>query len=136
VRARNHRSGRRHSESDPDSARAFAGAGDNASSGRHAEHKAQQLCRQVQRALNLALADGPGAGPLGELFVDQVTAAPDCSHLLVHVIVPPECSIAEALGALRQDAPRLRSHVTMAITRKRAPDLSFVPAMPEQGNDA
>jgi ribosome-binding factor A len=76
------------------------------------------------------LADGPGAGALRELFVDEVTAAPGCGHLLVHVVVPPEYPVAEALSALRQDTPRLRSHVAMAITRKRAPELSFVPAEP------
>jgi ribosome-binding factor A len=67
--------------------------------------------------------------------VDAVTPAPDCGHLLVHIVVPPDCSIAEALGSLRRHAPRLRSHVAMAITRKRAPELSFVPAMPEPGGE-
>ena len=65
--------------------------------------------------------------------VDDVTPAPDCGHLLVHVVVPPECPIAEALRVLRLDTPRLRSQVAMAITRKRAPELSFVPAVPEGG---
>jgi ribosome-binding factor A len=135
VKSRHQRGGRRPSLVDPEFAEAFAGTANRASSRRHAEHKAQQLCRQVQRALNLALADGPGAGAVGELFVDEVTPAPDCGHLLVHVVVPPECPIAEALGALRQDTPRLRSHVAMAITRKRAPELSFVPTAPEGDDD-
>lgn len=68
-----------------------------------------------------------------ELFVDEVTPAPDCAHLLVHVVVPADYSVEEVLRALRQDAPRLRSHVAMAITRKRAPELSFVPAVLEEG---
>ena len=89
------------------------------------------MCRQVQRALNLALAERSADGEITELFVDEVTPAPDCGHLLVHVVVPPDCSIAEALSLLRQDTPRLRSHVAMTITRKRAPELSFVPAIPE-----
>lgn len=135
VKSRHQRGGRRPSLVDPEFADAFAGAADNASSRRHAEHKAQQLCRQVQRALNLALADWPGADVVGDMFVDEVTPAPDCGHLLVHVVVPPECPIAEALSALRQDTPRLRSHVAMAITRKRAPELSFVPTVPEGGDD-
>ena len=61
------------------------------------------------------------------LFVDEVTPAPDCGHLLVHVVVPDNRSIADALSSLRQDAPRLRSEVAMTISRKRAPELSFVP---------
>jgi hypothetical protein len=38
--------------------------------------------------------------------------------------------VNEALSALRRDAPGVRSEVAMAITRKRAPELSFVPAFP------
>jgi ribosome-binding factor A len=135
VKSRHQRGGRRPSLVDPEFADAFAGAADHASSRRHAEHKAQQLCRQVQRALNLALADWPGADVVGDMFIDEVTPAPDCGHLLVHVVVPPECPITEALSALRQDTPRLRSHVAMAITRKRAPELSFVPTVPQRGDD-
>jgi len=37
--------------------------------------------------------------------------------------------------ALRRDAPRLRSEVAAAITRKRAPELSFVPAIAAGGHD-
>ena len=136
VTLRHPRGGRRPSSVDHEFASAFAAASDNVSSRRHAEHKARQLCRQVQRALNLALADGPEAAAIGELFVDDVTPAPDCGHLLVHVVVPPECPIAEALRVLRLDTPRLRSQVAMAITRKRAPELSFVPAVPEGGVNA
>jgi ribosome-binding factor A len=53
----------------------------------------------------------------------------------VHVVVPAQRPVAEALAALRQDAPRLRSEVAAAITRKRAPELSFVPAVPDGGGD-
>ncbi len=138
MKSRQRRGGRRLPEIDPEFARAFAESA-GASSRRHAEHKAQQLCRQVQRALNLALSDTsaiPGIGEPVELFVDEVTPAPDCGHLLVHVVVPAEYSIGEVLRALRQDTPRLRSHVAMAITRKRAPELSFVPVIaPEGGRD-
>jgi ribosome-binding factor A len=43
--------------------------------------------------------------------------------------------VGDALSALRHDAPRLRSEVALAITRKRAPELTFVPAVPDGGND-
>ena len=39
------------------------------------------------------------------------------------------------MNALRRDSPRLRSDVAMAITRKRAPEMMFVPAIPEGGID-
>ena len=121
---------------DPEFAHALGGGiSDRLSSGRQAERKARQFCRQVQRALNLALADRHADDGLNDLFVEDVSPAPDCGHLLVHVVVPADRAVAEALGALRRDAPRLRSEVAAAITRKRAPELSFVPALPEGGED-
>jgi ribosome-binding factor A len=120
---------------DPDFAEALAGirrAG--MPQGRQGERKARQFCRQVQRALNLALADRYEDDGLNELFVDDVTPAPDCGHLLVHVVVPASQSVTDALSGLRQDASRLRSEVAMTISRKRAPELSFVPATPGRGD--
>ena len=118
---------------DPEFAQALGeGTSDRLSPGRQAERKARQFCRQVQRALNLALADWDTGG-LNDLFVEDVSPAPDCGHLLVHVVIPADRPVAEALSALRRDASRLRSEVAMAITRKRAPALSFVPASPDGG---
>jgi ribosome-binding factor A len=105
------------------------------SSGRQGERKARQFCRQVQRALNLALADQHADDGLNDLFVEDVSPAPDCGHLLVHVVIPRNQPVAEALGGLRKAAPRLRSEVAMATARKRAPELSFVPAYPAGGDD-
>ena len=121
---------------DPGFAQALGGGTfDRFSSGRQAERKARQFCRQVQRALNLALADRHSDDGLSNLFVEDVSPAPDCGQLLVHVVVPAQRPEAEALAALRQDAPRLRSEVAATITRKRAPELSFVPAVPDGGGD-
>lgn len=121
---------------DRDFADALNGASSRSlSSGRQGERKALQFCRQVQRALNLALADRHADDGLNDLFVEEVTPAPDCGHLLVHVVIPAGRSVADALGGLRRDAPRLRSEVAMAITRKRAPELSFVPAFAAGGRD-
>jgi ribosome-binding factor A len=121
---------------DPEFAQALGGGtSGRLSSGRQAERKARQFCRQVQRALNLALADRHRDDGLNDLFVADVSPAPDCGHLLVHVVIPAERPVNEALGALRRDAPRLRSEVALAITRKRAPELSFVPALPGGGED-
>jgi ribosome-binding factor A len=120
----------------PDFAEALYGASsDRLSSGRQGERKARQFCRQVQRALNLALADRHADAGMNELFVEEVSPAPDCGHLLVHVVVPADRLVTDALSALRREAPRLRSEVAMAITRKRAPELSFVPAFPDRGED-
>lgn len=105
-------------------------AGRRRSLRRHEEHKTLQLCRQVQRALNLALADLPSAD-LGAVFVNDVVPAHGCGHLLVYVDVPDECAVADVLAELRAHAPRLRAEVARSITRKRAPELTFVPGSPE-----
>ena len=121
---------------DADFAEILYGEKDNNRSGnRQAQRKAQQFCRQVQRALNLALADSGAAGIGFDVFVDEVSPGPDCGHLLVRIVVQDGYSIVDAMSALRRDASRLRSEVAMAITRKRAPELSFVPVFMGGGND-
>src|SRR5207245_11051410 len=113
----------------------YGGESGGLSSDRQAQRTARQCCRQVQRALNLALADRNADDGINGLFIEDVSPAPDCGRLLVHVIIPDGRPVADAIGALRRDAPRLRSEVAMAITRKRAPELSFVPAFLDGGND-
>ncbi len=121
---------------DPDFAEAlYEGESSSRSSDRQSQRKALQLCRQVQRALNLALADHNGAEGLGGLFVDEVSPSPDCGRLLVHVFIPGDLSVVDALSALRRHTPRLRSEVATAITRKRAPELCFVPVPADGGQD-
>jgi ribosome-binding factor A len=107
----------------------------NRSNNRQTERKTQQFCRQVQRALNLALADTSVADIGCDLFVDEVSPGPDCGHLLVHIVVQDGYSVADALSALRRESTRLRSEVAMAITRKRAPELAFVPVSVQGGCD-
>ena len=120
---------------DADFAEILYGEENNSRSGnRQAQRKTQQFCRQVQRALNLALADA-SVGEIGcDLYVDEVSPGPDCGHLLVHIVVQEGYSVADALSALRRESPRLRSEVAMAITRKRAPELAFVPVSMQGGN--
>ena len=105
------------------------------SSARQAERKARQFCRQVERVLNLALADRNARDDIDGLFVDDVSPAPDCGRLLVHVLIPVDRRVADVMNALRREAPRLRSEVAAAITRKRAPELVFIPALSEGGSD-
>jgi ribosome-binding factor A len=95
--------------------------------GRHAEHKVRQLCRQVQRAINLALAERSDDPLLDQVYVDEVTPAHGCGHLLVHFIMPVDRQLGDVLTSLRREAPRFRVHVARTISRKQAPELSFVP---------
>ena len=121
---------------DPEFAAALEGSGrEGVRAGGHGEHKARQLCRQAQRALNLALA-GRGSDPdLGEFYVEAVTPAPGCGHLLVHFVAPAGRPLPDVLASLRREAPWLRAQVARAINRKQAPELSFVPAMRTGGSD-
>lgn len=110
-------------------------ARESRSTGRHGEHKTRQLCRQVQRALNLALAERGSDPILDQLFIEEVSPAPGCGHLLVHFVAPVDRSLADALAGLNREAPRLRAHVARAVSRKQAPELSFVPAYRAGGED-
>jgi ribosome-binding factor A len=106
----------------------------SASSRRQVERKTQQFCRQVQRALNFALADRSVCEGIDRLFVEEVSPAPDCGRLLVHVLVPGGLPVADVMVALVRETPRLRSEVASAITRKRAPELCFVSAYLDGGD--
>ena len=94
--------------------------------GRRIEQKTHQLCRQVQRALNSALA-------ADDVFVVGVAATGGCGRLIAHVAVPGGRSVSEALEELRDRTPRLRAVVAGYISRKRAPELIFVVAPPGGG---
>jgi hypothetical protein len=96
--------------------------------GRRIEQKTRQLCRQVQRALNLALAGQFASGALDDVFVIEVSAAAGCGRLVAHVAAPAGHSVSAALKELRDRTPQLRAIVAGYISRKRAPELSFVVA--------
>lgn len=114
---------------DPEFAEALLGNSPERSSiDRKVQRKTQQFCRQVQRALNLALASGDSQSQGYEVFVEEVSPAPDCGHLLAHIMVSEGDLLSEAMAWLRQNQPRLRAEVAMSIARKRAPELAFVPA--------
>jgi len=121
---------------DPEFAEALLGNGsERSSTDRKVLRKTQQFCRQVQRALNLALASSDSQLQGYEIFVDEVSPAPDCGHLLAHIVVSEGCPISDAMTWLRQNRPRLRTEVAMSIARKRAPELAFVPAFTAGGEN-
>ncbi len=83
------------------------------------DHKARQLCRQVRDVLDAILDD---------LTVVAVDPAPDSAHLLVTVAaltsdLPPDP--LAILARLDRASGSLRSEVAAAITRKRAPLLTY-----------
>lgn len=100
------------------------------SSGGSKRRKVRQLCRQVWEAIELS----PGGDEvLSGLTVVSVEPAPDASRLMVTVAPRPgEPFDPDAMvKALERAAPRLRSEVAAAITRRRAPSLAFRVAIPE-----
>ena len=89
------------------------------------DHKTLQLCRQVQRALLLSLADEPDA------TVDAVEPmGSSAAQLLVRVTVPSAADPLAVVARLNGRGPSLRAAVAAAITRKRVPTLTFL-AVPE-----
>lgn len=101
------RSGPRHSFDSPDNPRA------------------RQLCRQVQRRLDLALAelDDP---VLQGLWISSVVQEPGGRALLVEVVVPDLEAVARTYARLEAARGHLRCEVAAAIHRKRTPPLQFV----------
>lgn len=106
-----------------------------ASHPRPASRKALQLCGQFARTLNDVLASTPDR-LVRDLLVLSVEPAPNESHLLVTVaplpgLDPAAIPPSEVLGRLDQAAGRLRAEIASAITRRRAPALSFRFAVPD-----
>ena len=103
--------------------------------------KALQLCSQVADTLSLVLSGECGDEVLQNLLVAEVTPAPDASQLLV-VLSPAPGSQAlaadEVMAALRAASGWLRTEVTGAISRKRAPRLmfQFLPEVKREERDA
>jgi ribosome-binding factor A len=92
------------------------------------DRKTLQLCRQVQRALMLALSGECADDILREVYVESVEPMGGASQLLVRVIVPREIgqSSFEVVARLDDRLPKLRAIVARSICRKRVPNLMFV----------
>lgn len=91
----------------------------------HPDKKTQQLCRQVHRRMDLALAELEDPALHG-IWVLSVTPEGHGRGLLVHVIVRVAEQIREVSGHLDAARSHLRSEVAQAIHRKRTPQLQFV----------
>ena len=100
------------------------------------DRKTKQLCRQVHQALSLALAGECDDDVLRDLTIESVTPAPNASRLMVCVALPPARSVDPApaprdvMERLSFHYAKLRHCVAVAITRKRAPELTFLPVAP------
>lgn len=87
------------------------------------DRKTLQLCRQIERALTFALSES-ASDLLLDLQLEGVIPLQGAGHLLVRVSTRHDKAI-EVLQALQADTPRLRTAAAEAITRRKAPELSF-----------
>jgi ribosome-binding factor A len=89
--------------------------------GKTSNRKCLQLCRQVERALSIALE----GEILRDLTIQSVVPAPDSSRLLVTFLYQGPKSSAEVLAALHTHYAKMRSEVAESIHRKKTPELCF-----------
>ncbi len=86
--------------------------------------KALQLCRQVQRAFEYALAEC-GDLVVSELSVVSVQPAPHSGRLLVTLRLAGAVPLSDVLGRLERASGKLRCDVAAAIHRRKTPELAF-----------
>ncbi len=87
------------------------------------DRKTLQLCRQVEHALSFAFSES-GNDLILDLQLEGIVPLQGAGHLLVRVSTRHDKAI-EVLQALQADTPRLRAAAAQAITRRKAPELSF-----------
>jgi ribosome-binding factor A len=100
------------------------------------DRHARQLGRQVARTLDAVFAGDTRDEVLGNLRVASVTPAPDASRLLVTVEpLPPADRLDPGviLARLGHASGWLRGEVAAAVTRKRAPVLTYRLTPPADG---
>jgi ribosome-binding factor A len=100
------------------------------------DRKAQQLCRQVAETIDQILAGELGDAALNGLRVASAIPAPDASRMLVTLVATGDDGPFDRTAIEHKLATvtgLLRSAVAAAITRRKAPNLSFVVIGPNDG---
>ena len=101
---------------------------DGARGGHKPDYHTQALCKQVRRAVSMALAGECADEVLQGLVVDEVMPAPNASRLLVRVFLRSReggAGVVEVLERLARVQGALRARVGECIVRKRTPELVF-----------
>jgi ribosome-binding factor A len=99
------------------------------------DYKTAALCKQVRRAVALALSGECADPDLQSLIVEDVLPAPNAGRLLVRLIAPNANgheAVIELLQRLEHVKGVLRASIAETIARKRTPELTFdvIPAGP------
>ncbi len=95
---------------------------------RHGSRKTLQLCKQVERALSLALASEFDDPALRDLQVLSVEPAPNSARMLVTVSLSPSADPihpTQVVAHLSRASGKLRCEIAAAIHRKKTPELAF-----------
>jgi hypothetical protein len=104
--------------------RFFAGADRS----RKGNWKARQLCKQVERAVTIALAGECESAVLVGATVAAVEPAPDAGRLRVSIVLAPgkdADGLTEGRSALARSQAAIRAEVARWIHRKRVPEIVF-----------
>lgn len=92
------------------------------------DRKTLQLCSQVQRTLDQVLSGELDDDRLRDVYVVQVTPAPD-AHCLLVTVAPlgfaKDFRPEEVMARLAANSGRMRSELARAINRKKTPELMF-----------
>lgn len=91
------------------------------SPGKVSNRKALQLCRQVERALSVALE----GDVLRDLTVQSVVPRPDSSRLLATFVYQGSEAAANVLASLHGNYAKLRGAIAVSIHRRKTPELAF-----------
>lgn len=99
------------------------------------DRKTLQLCAQVKDALHWVLGSVSDRADdvLLMCSVEAVEPLPGGNRMLVKIGVPPGTPLTKVTDQLGEAAPALRMEVGQAITRRRVPELVFLPVHP--GNE-
>ena len=92
------------------------------------DYKTAALCKQVRRAVSLALAGECADPALQSLIVEEVLPAPNAGRMLVRLIAPHAHgheTIVDLLQRLERVRGVLRAQIAESIARKRTPELTF-----------
>ena len=90
------------------------------------DRKLWQLCKQAARTIELSIASLPQADELTGVTVHSVTPAPNAGRLHVNLLATQGTSRAAIEAVIERYESRLRAEVAAAITRRRAPELTFL----------
>ncbi len=92
------------------------------------DRKTLQMCSQVQRTLDQVLSGELDDDRLRDVYVVQVTPAPDANCLLVTVAplgFAKDFRPDEVMVRLAANTGRMRSELARAINRRKTPELMF-----------